>query len=179
MNISIASGTLNHMNTLIVDIQLIRNAQQYGIADALTYAITDPLHIPQRGQIVYVPLGKQIVVGVVISDVRTTTSPTFKPITSWATIALTPPQVDLAQWMARHYATPVAAILPLFIPSGAIGKPTKVWSITTHGNEIALHELPNDERGVLYLLRQQSTLSLEFVRNYAHNFICRCHGCFG
>ena len=154
------------MNTLIVDIQLIRNAQQYGIADALTYAITDPLHIPQRGQIVYVPLGKQIVVGVVISDARTTTSPTFKPITSWATIALTPPQVDLAQWMARHYATPVAAILPLFIPSGAIGKPTKVWSITTHGNEIALHELPNDERGVLYLLRQQSTLSHDAIQSH-------------
>ena len=153
------------MNTLIVDVQLIRNAQQYGIADALTYAIADQHTIPQRGQVVYVPLGKQIVVGVVISDARITTTSTFKPIASWAEITLTPHQVDLAQWMARHYATPIAAILPLFIPSGAIGKPTKMWHITDQGNIVALHDLPADERGLLYLLRQHATLSEEAIQS--------------
>jgi primosomal protein N' (replication factor Y) len=153
------------MNTLIVDVQLIRNAQQYGIADALTYAVADPHQPPARGQVVYVPLGKQIVVGVVISDTRITSTSTFKSITSWAEIALTQHQIDLAQWMARHYATPIATILPLFIPSGAIGKPTKMWNITDQGNSVALHDVPADERGLLYLLRQRATLSDEAIQS--------------
>lgn len=154
------------MNTLatIVDVQLIRNAHQFGIADALTYAVADPSHIPARGQIVYVPLGTQIVVGVVVSSARTTTA-ALKPIISWADIALTKHQIDLADWIARHYATPIGIILPLFIPSGAIGKPTKVWHITEPGNNVALHDLPHDERGLLYLLRQHSTLSNDAIQS--------------
>ena len=149
------------MNTLIVDVQLIRTAQQYGMADTLTYAVTDPHQPPPRGQIVYVPLGKQIVVGVVMSAPRTTPNTTYKPIATWATIALTNLQVDLAQWMARHYATPFGAILPLFIPANAIGKPTKMWYVTPQGQSVALHDLPNDERGVLYLFQQHHTLNEE------------------
>lgn len=154
------------MTSLIVDVQLIRNAQQYGMADALTYTIQDTNLVPQRGQVVYVPLGKQIVVGVVISTPRNASNHSLKAIDSWAEISLTPQQVDLAQWMSRHYATPIAAILPLFIPSGSIGKPTKIWCITEEGIHVALHELPNDEREMLFVLRQHSTIDLEKISKH-------------
>jgi primosomal protein N' len=147
------------MNTQIVDVQLIRTAQQYGISDALSYRIAEPPHIPPRGQIVYVPLGKQIVIGVVVSLTRTTTTHTYKSIIAWADIALTTQQVDLPIGWHVTDATPLGAILPLFIPGGAIGKPTKIWQITTQGHTVTLHELPNDERGALYLLRQHTALS--------------------
>lgn len=156
------------MSTLIVDVQLIRTAQQYGMSDALTYAVSDPHQPPARGQIVYVPLGKQIVVGVVLSAPRSTPMTTFKPITAWASIALTNLQVDLGLWMARHYATPVGVMLPLFIRADAIGKPTKMWHITPQGATVALHDLPSDERGALYLLRQQSTLSEASIHAQLH-----------
>ncbi|NBU63396.1 MAG: primosomal protein N' [Chloroflexia bacterium] len=147
------------MNTHIVDVQLIRTAQQYGLTDALSYAIADALHPPHRGQIVYVPLGKQIVIGVVVSTPRISTNANYKVITAVADIALTNLQVELAQWMARHYATPLGAILPLFIPANAVGKPTKIWHVTPQGQTVTLSEIPADERGVLYLLRLRTTLS--------------------
>ena len=84
--------------------------------DTFTYASENKLSI---GQLVQVPIGKRHVNGLVMKAVH---KPTYdvRPITQvLETVPLPQAQVDLAAWLSRYYATPLATVLQTMLPAGA------------------------------------------------------------
>lgn len=83
--------------------------------DTFTYASEHALAI---GQIVEIEVGKKVLVGVVITQVK---QPTYQTKQINNIIGETPlPEalVALAQWMASYYATPLATVLQTVLPRG-------------------------------------------------------------
>lgn len=152
------------MQRVYADIVIIASEKQRGNEAPFTYHGA-PHHAIAVGSIVYVPLAQQTVIGVVIT--HTTLAPAFvtKEIISTTPFALSATQIALAQWMARHYHTSLATILGTFVTHAVVPPPTRQWQITDAGYNASLADLPDDERGALYVVRQHQSLSEDDIRD--------------
>lgn len=80
-----------------------------------TYSSEQPLPV---GSVVYIPVGKKQLVGVIIKEVPQPDYDT-KPLGDTITPAPLPvPLIDLAQWMSSYYATHLATVLQTLLPRG-------------------------------------------------------------
>jgi primosomal protein N' (replication factor Y) len=76
----------------------------------------------QRGTLVACPLGKQTVLGVVVGHEPPTWEGTLAEVAGIVDVApVSDALVELAAWIARYYAAPLAACLRLVLPPGAEG----------------------------------------------------------
>ncbi|MFZ1302042.1 MAG: primosomal protein N' [Candidatus Microsaccharimonas sp.] len=84
-----------------------------------TYQSEDPLAI---GSLVTIPIGKQTNTGVVVKEVRKPAYVT-KPIAETIeTNTLPQPLIQLSEWMAEYYRTPLATVLQTVLPRGLTTK---------------------------------------------------------
>jgi primosomal protein N' (replication factor Y) len=87
----------------------------------LDYLVPDGLEVPV-GALVACPLGRRRVVGVVVGDDPATHTGRLVALAGRVATAAIPDQLrELAFWVARYYAAPVAACLRLVVPPGAEG----------------------------------------------------------
>lgn len=143
--------------TTTAHIQILANAQQHRFDTLYSYAVPANLTITV-GHVVFVPFAQRIVTGVVMSLTTSRDATSYKEILARSTICLYPNQLQLAQWMARYYATHLADTLNAFIPHHAIAQPQRFWQLTPAGKNAPIHDIPHDERDVLYAFRQQERI---------------------
>lgn len=86
--------------------------------DTLTYACEHELAI---GSVVAIPFGKRQTIGVTI---KKTTKPSYttKPVGEIIGQPLPSPLVQLALWLAQHYATPLPLVIQSMLPRGLTKK---------------------------------------------------------
>jgi len=141
------------MMTKIAHIQILATARQHRFQTAYSYRIPDTWQI-DVGNVVYVPLGKQLLIGVVIEITYSDTpSEKLKLIHAQSTITLHAQHLQLAHWIARHYLNNLADVLYAFLPHHGMATPQRQWLLTEAGLTTDLHAIPPDEREVLYALR--------------------------
>ncbi|MFN5929804.1 MAG: hypothetical protein ACK45X_16975, partial [Roseiflexaceae bacterium] len=141
------------MMTKIAHIQILATARQHRFQTAYSYRIPDTWQI-DVGNVVYVPLGKQLLIGVVIEITYSDTpSEKLKLIHAQSTITLHAQHLQLAHWIARHYLNNLADVLYAFLPHHGMATPQRQWLLTEAGLTNDLHAIPPDEREVLYALR--------------------------
>lgn len=141
------------MSRVFLDIVIIASEKQKGSDAAYTYHYDDVAAV-DCGSVVFVPLIKQTVIGVVIAVHHVSPAFSTKALISLTPFKLSHVQVELAQWMARHYHTSLADIFGLFVTNAIVPAPTRYWQITETGLLANLIDLPNDERGILYIVRE-------------------------
>lgn len=144
------------MSRTYIEVIIINAEKQKGSDTPYTYHTEDQMTI---GDIVYVPLGHQTVIGVVTTTETETPRFATRAIRSTTPFRITPQQIDLAYWLARHYHTSLAVILGLFVTHAVVPSPIRQWQLTDAGLHASLSELPNDERGVLFLMREHHVLN--------------------
>jgi primosomal protein N' (replication factor Y) (superfamily II helicase) len=144
------------MNRTFADIIIISSEKQKGSDSPYTYHADFQLY---AGDIVYVPLGPQTVIGVVISNSQLPPAFTTRPIISPTPFRITTYQIDLAQWLARHYHTTLATMLGVFVTNAVVPTPVRQWQLTEAGLHASMSDLPADERGILYVMREYHVLN--------------------
>ena len=164
------------------DVLVPRGRQALASTSALyTYAVPDALAGEiAAGQLVAVPFGDRTVPGIVWAldasdDVSDASSPTAAGIRPVGRILLAEPLIlphhrALAEWLADHYAAPLASAARLMLPPGLLaGLRTVVRpadNLAPAGDaagdavEAAATSLPGDSRIVLAMARERSTLTL-------------------
>src|SRR5712691_10021735 len=102
------AGRLMAFAEVVVDTNIRRGAQTY------TYSIPSGLEVAP-GQRVVVPFGSRQLEGVVF---RLTDEPVadVRPLLRAAEPLLLPHQLELARWIAEHYAAPIKDAVALFLP---------------------------------------------------------------
>lgn len=147
-----------------------------------TYAV--PRHLRpfvRVGQLVWVPLRRQRVQGVVLdmyawdadetdtlpqaseSSVRPADLRDLLDIADPEAI-LTDAQLRLARWLSAYYRAPFYSTLALMLPTGATQQSEPTWRASVDGLQADLGTLPLGERGVLYFLRQHGESSERDLR---------------
>jgi primosomal protein N' (replication factor Y) len=97
------------------------------------------------GELVRVPLGKQVTTGIVLGEGQDTGEFRLKPIQGKieGTSKLPRELLQLLNWAARYYHTPIGQVLATALPKSLLdGKPAKprsrsIWKAATPGNETA------------------------------------------
>lgn len=168
---------------LLADIAV--RARIPGVEPVFTYRVPARLRTAVRpGQLVWVPLRRQQVQGIVIDVYGASNGPTpalFRPDPGATTspdaptirdvfdvadrdAALTLSQVRLARWLSEHYRTPLYETLSLMLPPGVAQEAEPTWQATAAGLSVNLGTLPEGERAVLYFLRQHGEQSERKLR---------------
>ncbi|GAB4202450.1 MAG: primosomal protein N' [Roseiflexaceae bacterium] len=145
---------------LLADIAL--RASIPGVEPVFTYRVPAPLRgIVRLGQLVWAPLRRQRVQGVVVDlygpeGLRASQS-SLRDLLDVADpeAALTPAQIRLARWLSDYYHAPLYEALALMLPPGVSQQSEPTWRATAAGQAADLGALPEGERAVLYLLRQR------------------------
>ncbi len=88
-------------------------------ADVFTYASKEKLSV---GSIVTVPIGKKILIGVVMHEAVKPNYATKEIISVIETVSLPPELVALAVWMSKYYATHLATVWQTILPRGLTKK---------------------------------------------------------
>ena len=90
-----------------------------GHVRAFTYSIPDRFSV-RPGQLVWVPFGSQTLQGIVLelsaAEPEFPTRPILQPVEPAPLLG--PEQVQLGQWLSRHYRSPLFASLSLMLPPG-------------------------------------------------------------
>ena len=154
------------MNRLYLNIIIIASEKQKGSQSPFTYHTDSEIPVVP-GAIVYVPFSNQIVIGIVIETTSFVPAFTTKSITSRTPFRLTDAQLALATWMSRHYLASLATVFGLFVTTAVVPAPERRWQVTTAGLNVDLHTLPEDERGLLYLVRQHHVMSERDIASQA------------
>ncbi len=140
----------------------------------LTYRL--PHHLQRfirAGQLVWVPLRRQRVQGIVLDmftwppesgiDAPDSSPPGYlvnpaelRDILDLADpeALLTPAQLRLARWLSAYYRTSFYTTLALMLPTGSTQQSETTWRASVDGLQTDLGTLPLGERGILYFLRQ-------------------------
>lgn len=141
-----------------LEVIIISSEKQKGSTKTFTYHadIDEPI---EPGAIIYVPLVKQTVIGVVTQVGTNAPQYPTKSITCTTQFRLTETQISLVEWLSRHYATPIATIYGLFITAAVVSPPIRRWQITDAGMSVDFATLPEDERTLLYLLKKHHVMS--------------------
>ena len=148
----------------------IRAATEGGRAATLSYRVPEPLRpLVQPGQLVWVPLRRQQVQGVVLDLFAPADDVAERDLRDVSDIGdpeatLTPAGLQLARWVARTYRASLYEVLALLLPPGAAQQAEITWRPTSLGERAELGGLPVRERGVLYYLRQHGETSERALR---------------
>ena len=137
---SLAEKTNNHMKSfarLAVNVPSLAGVFDYGVPELLEGRV-------QAGSLVTAPFGKQTVQGVVLGFVDQPSVPDPKDLLSVldSAPALTQAQIKLAASMAATTASPLAAVLGLFLPPGLGQQTDTQYSIVNEGLPVTSNELP-------------------------------------
>jgi primosomal protein N' (replication factor Y) len=97
---------------------ILVGGQRVRVNSALSYESTEKL---DSGQLVIVPLRDQTSLGVVVRQ-STDFHKKIKAVQQVLPYKLTKEQLQLMQWMAAYYPSPISAIAQLFLPGPAINK---------------------------------------------------------
>ncbi len=148
---------------LIADVAL-RATLKAGTTAIFSYRVPPRLQrVVLPGQLVWVPLRRQRVQGVVLATY--TAEPraareggdqaALRDIADLSDPEATipPAGLRLARWVAETYAAPLYEALALFLPPGVAQEADVTWRATPAGLTIDLGGLPERERAVLYYLR--------------------------
>jgi primosomal protein N' (replication factor Y) len=148
---------------LLVDVAL--RATIPGVEPVFSYRVPAPLRpLVRLGQLVWAPLRRQRVQGVVVDLYGAGDGPDgeagrqrLRDLIDVADpeAALTPAQIRLARWLSDHYRVPLYEALALMLPPGVSQEAEPTWRTTPSGVLADLGALPEGERAVLYFLRQQ------------------------
>src|SRR5579862_2065781 len=121
---------------VVVDTNIRRGAQTY------TYAIPSGVQV-SPGQRVLVPFGNRQMEGVVFRLTEQSV-PDMRSLLSAAEPVLLPHQLELAHWIAEHYAAPIKDTVALFLPPGGgsprvrrIARPTPGLDYAVASKELA------------------------------------------
>lgn len=136
----------------------------------LTYRV--PSHLSSamvEGALVWVPLGRRRVQGVVISllDEPPAGLRGLREIEGFGDleVVVPQPQLRLARWLAAEYYAPLHEALSLVLPPGIGQELETTWRATAAGLTVDLGALPEPDRAVLYLLRREGELSESELRS--------------
>jgi len=149
-----------------------------------TYRVPPSLRALVRpGQLVWAPLRRQRVQGIVLDlydgagppvfrpepdAPRDIDAPTLRDLIDVADpdAALTPAQLRLARWVAERYQAPLYEALALMLPPGVSQDAEPTWRATAAGIQAELGVLPEGERAVLYFLRRRGELPERELRKH-------------
>ena len=153
------------MRRVFLDVIIVSSEKQKGSDATYTYHHDlDTVDLVSEGHIVYVPLMAQIVVGVVLNVHDHAPLFTTKALISITQFRLSISQIALAQWMKRHYHTQLSSVLGQFVTHAVVPPPEQLWQLTAAGIEAPVHELPEDERGLLFALQQHHVMQESQIR---------------
>lgn len=148
---------------LLVDVAL--RATIPGVEPVFSYRVPGPLRpLVRLGQLVWAPLRRQRVQGVVVDLYDAADGPAGLSVSARLRdlidvadpeAALTPAQIRLARWLSTYYCAPLYEALALMLPPGVSQEAEPTWRTTPAGVQADLGALPEGERAVLYVLRQQ------------------------
>lgn len=151
--------------THYVDVVILKHMPNGTTNRRYTYAVPPAFQAAHhRGRIVSVNFGKGIANAVVLHAHDQRPQRAIKDILAVSPLWLTPHQISLCEWVARHHATSLVTALELFLPSSIVQSVHQYWQVTAAGLQSTYGDLPVDERGILYLLRthgQCSTADLQ------------------
>lgn len=120
------------------------------------------------GQLVWVPLRRQQVQGVVLAleSHPGVTGGTMRDLLDLADpeASILPLGLKLAQWVARTYHVPLYEVLALLLPPGVTQNADTTWRATAAGLTVELGTLPERERAILYYLRTHGESSERELR---------------
>ncbi|HEU5012360.1 MAG TPA: primosomal protein N' [Roseiflexaceae bacterium] len=136
-----------------------------GTEPVFTYRVPASLRaLVRRGQLVWAPLRRQQLQGVVLDVYMPTerAQNTYNPdaVRELADIgdpeaALTPGQIALARWVSNYYRAALWDVLSVMLPPGVTQHAEPTWRASALGVAVDLGTLPEAERAVLYFLRTQ------------------------
>lgn len=84
-------------------------------SSVFTYHATEKL---SAGQLVTIPVGKQTLNGLVIREVKKPSYDTREVSSIIETVPLSSGLIELAEWLAKYYQTPLATVLQTMLPRG-------------------------------------------------------------
>lgn len=147
---------------VVADIAL-RNVVSSGTSAVFSYRVPTWLQNQlQPGHLVWVPLRREVVQGVVLTlnDSASYSSGVRRTFPLREIVKLADPEacippvgLQLAAWFAEMYRTTLYEALTLLLPPGISQDATVAWRATPAGLEVNLGALPERERAVLYYLR--------------------------
>ncbi|MDZ4719938.1 MAG: primosomal protein N' [Roseiflexaceae bacterium] len=156
-----------------------------GADPVFTYRVPDELRaFVQPGQLVWAPLRRQRVQGVVLHvyawddpPLRSSGIPPASAVLADPKVirdlidladpeaALTPAQLRLARWVSETYRAPLYECLSLMLPTGVSQESEPTWRASADGFAIELGTLPEKERAILYFLRRSGETSEHDLRD--------------
>lgn len=149
-----------------------------------TYHVPPALRsLIDEGALVWVPLGRQRVQGIVLAlhttlppHIRPTPDsadpelPTIRPVAELADaeVRIPLPLLRLARWLHGYYRVPLWSALDLLLPPGVGQESLTTWRATAQGLTVEYGTLPPAERGVLYYLRRNGETTEKVLRDELH-----------
>ena len=153
---------------LIADIAL-RTSMGGGESPVFSYRVPARLRdLARPGQLVWVPLRRQQVQGVVLALREGDVGPGGRELRDLSDLAdpeanIPASGLRLAEWVSATYRAPLYDALALLLPPGVGQESEPIYKVTPTGLRAVLGELPPRERAILYYLRvngQQSERDL-------------------
>ena len=153
---------------MIADIAL-RTSMGGGESPVFSYRVPARLRgLARPGQLVWVPLRRQQVQGVVLALREGDVGPGGRELRDLSDLAdpeanIPASGLRLAEWVSATYRAPLYDALALLLPPGVGQESEPIYKVTPTGLRAVLGELPPRERAILYYLRvngQQSERDL-------------------
>lgn len=151
--------------------------QKFGTdKETLTYEIPESLQI-KPGQAVKIPLRKNIVTGIVWTIHNE--PPSFKTleIISSEKFLLSNQQIDLINWMSKHYFCPLFKLLKYFIPKRVLTNKAIPKKLLKEIPKISESGLPAEKVGTKKLTPEQERIFIEIKSKTLNKFLI--HGITG
>jgi primosomal protein N' (replication factor Y) len=146
----------------------LRANDQRGESLVLSYRVPKDLRgLIREGQLVWAPLRRRKVQGVVLSLAAAPPTNELREVAGLGDPAatITSAGVALARWVAETYRAPLYEALSLLLPPG-VGQEARVtWQATAAGFNADLGALPERERAILYYLRRHGETSERDLRH--------------
>ncbi|MFV9507171.1 MAG: replication restart helicase PriA [Oscillochloridaceae bacterium umkhey_bin13] len=145
------------MPTALIAEVALRASLGHDQSPVLSYLVPPRLRgLIQPGRLVWAPLRRRSVQGVVLRVITTSDPETkLRELDDLADpeASLTLVGLELAVWLATTYRAPLYEALALLLPPGVSQELAPTWRATAAGLQADLGTLPERERAVLYLLR--------------------------
>src|SRR5690606_9968834 len=138
--------------------EYVEVAVNAGLPHRQTFSYVVPPELSLReGDAVFVPFGRRYLQGIVMQVVDVPYFPDTKPVDARIPAAAGDPdkpivsreRVELAQWIAEHYLSPLFAAVALTLPPGFERRPLTYYESLLAPSELDTHPLPPRQRAVL------------------------------
>lgn len=153
----------------IAEVALRTPTRRGGSGAVFSYRVPSRLRgLVLPGQLVWVPLRRQQVQGVVLA-IYTPGDNAAGPLRELIDLAdpeaiVTPAGLGLARWLATTCHVPLYEVLALLLPPGVSQESEVTWRATAAGLAAELGSLPERERAILYYVRTRGETSERDLR---------------